>query len=72
MGFAIIPPIMPATKVGTNKQPLKESELENGYDFPVRINLTVPPEVRRFDLEIVIKGDQLNTVRYRIECRTAT
>jgi hypothetical protein len=72
MGFAIIPPIMPRPRSTTRGGSLTEAELEYKYDFPVRINLTVPTDIRRFILEIVIKSDQTNPVRYRVECFTAS
>ncbi|HXP67886.1 MAG TPA: hypothetical protein VOA88_01265 [Candidatus Dormibacteraeota bacterium] len=67
--FAVIPPIVPRPKNrSTDSRESPSVDYDSAYDFGLLVQMTVPRQIHVFDLELVVKADQLEPVRYRLQC----
>jgi hypothetical protein len=71
--FLVIPPIYPRPK---DRDPIHQTfdsmnpNFDGAYDVGFDVVLQIPPEIKYFDLEIMVRADQFVPARFRVQCHT--
>jgi hypothetical protein len=71
--FLAIPPIYPRPTDRAEHRAFDSMnpDFDGAYDVGFDVALQIPADIKYFDLEIMIRADQLVPLRFRVQCHTA-